>query len=91
MRGAKKKSPFADLDSEYKSTIENMTEEEIKKRISEVALNEHENVQAKKLDQDLNEKKAAAKMAGQQYADATKMNRLRIAYAHFILEARGKV
>lgn len=87
----KKKSPFADLDAEYKTNIENMTEEEIKKRISEVALAEHENREAKKADQDLKEKLSAAKYAGAQYAEGTKMNRLRIAYAHFILESRGKV
>jgi hypothetical protein len=90
-RGAKKKGKFDDLDLEFKSNIENMTEEEIKRRISEVAIAEHENREAKSKDQDLADKVAAVKFASEQYREATKMNKLRIAYAHFILEARGKV
>jgi hypothetical protein len=45
-----KKSPFADLDQELKDTLANMSEEEIRRRISEVALAEHENRTAKKAD-----------------------------------------
>lgn len=90
-RGFAKKAPFADLDQDFKDTVANMSEEEIRKRISEVALNEHENREAKKKDMDLKEKQSAAKFAGAQYVEATKMNKLRIAYAHFILEGRGKV
>lgn len=90
-RGFGKKNPFADLDQEYKDNIANMTEEEIRKRCAEVALNEHENREAKKQDMDLKEKLEAAKFAGAQYAEATKLNKLRIAYAHFILESRGKI
>lgn len=86
-----KKSPFADLDSEFKTAIEGMTDEDIKKKVSEVSLNEHENRAAKKADQDLKQKQEAVKYAGAQYSEATKMNRLRIAYAYFLLEARGKV
>lgn len=90
-RGFTKKNPFADLDQEYKDNISNMDEVEMRKRIAEVALNEHENREAKKKDQDLKEKQSAAKFAGAQYMEATKMNKLRISYAHFILESRGKV
>jgi len=90
-RGFQKKSPFADLDSDFKTSIDSMSEEDIKRRVSEVAINEHENRAAKKKDQDLADKMAAVKFAGEQYREATKMNKLRIAYAHFILEARGKV
>lgn len=90
-RGFKKKGKFDDLDSEFKTNVENMTEEEIKRRISEVAIAEHENREAKSKDQDLADKVAAVKFAGEQYREATKMNKLRIAYAHFILESRGKV
>lgn len=88
--GRKKKAPFADLDQDFKDTVASMSDEEIKKRCAEVALAEHENREAKKADTDLAEKLGAAKFAGEQYREATKMNKLRIAYAHFILEARGK-
>lgn len=87
----KKKSPFADLDNDFKTTIENMTEDEIRRKAAEIALNEHENREAKKKDLDLKQKQEAVKYAAAQYTENTKMNRLRIAYAHFILEARGKV
>jgi hypothetical protein len=86
-----KESPFADLNPEFKSALESMTDENIMKRVSETAMAEHENRQAKTRDQDLAEKVATAKMAGEQYREATKMNKLKIAYAYFILESRGKV
>ncbi len=91
MRRMKKdKSPWADLDVEFKENVAGMTDEEISQRIAEVAMNEVENLAAKKADQDLKEKRDAAKFAGEQYSEATKMNRLRISFAHSILEARGK-
>ena len=70
-RGFAKKAPFADLDQDFKDTVANMSEEEISKRISEVALNEHENRENKKKDMDLKEKQSAAKFAGAQYVEAT--------------------
>lgn len=90
-RGFKKKEPFADLDQEFKETIDNMTDEDIKRRVSEVAIAEHENRANKAKDEDLAQKVASAKFAGEQYREATKMNKLRIGYAHAVLEARGKV
>ncbi len=90
-RGRSKKGPFDDLDSVFKEAVESATDDDIRKKISEVALNEAQNQENKKLDQDLAEKKAAAKSAGLQYAEGTKANRLRIGYARSILEARGKL
>ncbi len=87
----KSKNKFADLDADFRSNIENATDDEIKSKLAEISIAEIENLAAKKSDKDLEEKKWAAKEAGQQYADATKFNRLRANYAYFILEARGKV
>ena len=89
-RGRPKKNPFEDLDDEYKSFIEGATDEEIRHRISEVAINEVLNQEAKGDDQDLAEKLEAAKGAGLQYKEASAMNKARIGYAKTILEARGK-
>jgi predicted neutral ceramidase superfamily lipid hydrolase len=91
MKNNKSKDRFEDLDSDYKSAIDSASEEEIRRRISEAALNEAQNQENKKQDQDLKEKKEAAKMAGEQYKEATKSNKLRIGYARSILEARGKL
>lgn len=89
-RGMKKKSPFEELDNDFRAFIENATDDEIRAKVAEVALNQHENLAAKAADMDLKEKQEAVKMASAQYTDATKMNKLRIAYGHFVLEARGK-
>lgn len=88
-RPKSKKGAFDDLDPEYKSTLEDMSDDDVRRKISEVALNEAQNQENKKADQDLAEKKLAAKEAGLQYSEASKANRLRILYARFILEARG--
>ncbi len=85
-----KKGPFDDLDSDFKTSIEGMKDDEIKAKIFEVACNEVDNLKAKKDDQDLKDKKESAKMAGETYTESTKFNRMRIGYAKFILEARGK-
>jgi predicted carbohydrate-binding protein with CBM5 and CBM33 domain len=91
-RGFKKDSnPFAALDEDFKTAIESGTDQEIRNKVSEVAFNEQENQRMKAEDIQLQEAKAAAKEAGEQYAEATKMNKLRIKYAFSVLDARGKV
>jgi predicted carbohydrate-binding protein with CBM5 and CBM33 domain len=89
-RGRPAKSPFADLDLEFKDAIASMSTEDINKRIAEVAKNQEENLKAMKEDQQLAEAKAAAASAGAGYKEATKMNRLRVRYAMEILGARGQ-
>ena len=90
-RGRKKKQPFEDLDQDFKDTVANMKDEEIKTKLCEVAINEHENRQAKKQDMDLQQKQEAYQLAGEIYREATKMNKLRTAYCYDILAARGKI
>jgi hypothetical protein len=84
------KGKFDDLNSEFKETVESMSDEDIKKKVSEVALLEHENRAAKDADQDLEEKMAQAKMAGESYREASKQHKLMISYAYVILQSRGK-
>lgn len=90
-RGRKKKAPFEDLDQDFKDTVANMKEEEIRAKLSEIAINQHQNLEAKKQDQDLEQKKVEYGVAGEIYREATKMNRLRTSYCYSILEAQGKV
>jgi hypothetical protein len=90
-KGRPKKEPFEDLDKDFKALIESATEEDIRKKISEVALNEFQNQENKKADGQLAEAGAAYKEAGAQYKEATKHNKLRIGYARFMLDSRGKL
>ncbi len=90
-RGPSKKTPFEDMDAELKETIEAMSDDEIKAKMSAVSIAEHENREAKKNDQDLAEKLVQAKEAGAQYREATKANRLTIEFCYSLLHARGKV
>jgi len=87
----KQKEPFADLSEEFKDKANSSTDEELKRIASETAFAQHENLVAQKDDQDLAEKKEQAKIAGEQYAQATKTNKLKIKYIYQLLEARGKV
>lgn len=91
MKGRKAKLPFEDLDQEFKDLVANLQDDDIRKKMAEVAINEHENQLAKKADQDLESKKEQYKIAGELYKEATKGNKLRIKYCYSILEARGKV
>jgi hypothetical protein len=90
-RGRKKKAPFEDLDQDFKDDVANMKDEEIKAKLCEVAINEHENREAKKADQDLQQKHDVFSLAGEVYREGTKMNKLRTAYCYDVLAARGKV
>jgi hypothetical protein len=87
----KKKSPFEDLDADFKSSVENMKDEEIKQKLAQLAIAEHENREAKKNDLDLQEKQAQAKEAGRGYREASKGNRLSTEYCYEVLSARGKL
>lgn len=86
-----KKSPFSDLDDDFKDTVANMSDDEIKRKLAEIAINDHENTEAKKQDQDLESKKQVYSMACEPYKEAKKANRLRTSYCYSILESRGKV
>ena len=89
--GRKAKATFDDLDSDFKDSVASMADEDVKKKVSEVALTEHENPEAQTADQDLEAKKREHTEAGAQYREASKANKLKIKYCHALLESRGKV
>lgn len=84
-----KKDPFEALDTDFKDTIAAATPLDIRSRIAKVALDELANQQAKGEDQDLAEKVEQAKFAGEGYKEATKMNKLRIAFCKRALQDKG--
>lgn len=90
-RPRKNRSPFEELDQDFKESVDSMSDEDVRKKLSEVAIHEHQNLEAKKQDQDLAQKKVLAQEAGEIYKEATKFNRLRTRYCYQILEQRGKV
>jgi hypothetical protein len=84
------KDKFKDLDGEFKDTVASMSEEEIRATIAKVSLNQVELINAKALDQDLIQKRAAASDAGAIYREGTKQNKLRIEFCHQVLGDKGK-
>ena len=88
--GFGKKDPFADLPGEWKERINAGEDAVLRAEASQVSFNEIANQTVKKGDPHLKEMVAAAKEAGRQYADATKANKLKLAYLRNLLEARGK-
>lgn len=89
-RGRSKKNPYDMLDAETKSAIEGSSDEQINSRIADVAKNDAALADAKKLDGDILEKKAALKEANRSYVEAHKRNSQVIKYGREILSARGK-
>lgn len=79
------------IDAEFKTSVENGNEAEVRALISQTAISEIENQQAKREDQDLINKRAEAFYAGEQYRDRTKINKARSAYCYYMLDSRGKV
>jgi predicted ATP-grasp superfamily ATP-dependent carboligase len=90
MARGKKKLPFDDLPEDWRIEIDQSSVEAINGKIVELTMAETENQEAKKLDGDLQEKKAAVKYASEGYREATKGYRLRMRYILQVLEGRGK-
>lgn len=88
--GRQKKNKFDDLDADFKSGVENMSDEDICARVAQIALDNEQLLKSKENDEDLKEKIQIAKEAGAVYREGVKMNRVRIQYAQMILESRGK-
>lgn len=86
-----KKDQFADLPADWKDAIIGSSEEEINKRIAELAKNEEENQKAKKDDADLTEKKEQVKFASEGYRESTKGYKLRMRWIMQILGDRCKI
>ncbi len=74
---------------ELKAKLDGMKAEELKAFLGQVTLDEQENQNQKKNDQDLTEKKAAAKAAGARYKDVSKANKTKAEYVTYLLEGMG--
>lgn len=88
--GRSKKDPFEDLDEDFKNAVASMSEQEIRQKISSVALNQVALLEAKDNDQDYQQKKEDASIAGEVYRDGTKMNKIRISFCKRVLSDKGK-
>lgn len=90
-RGAGKKDKFQDLDDDFKNSVAGMSEAAIRDKIAEVTLNQVEIEMAKKADQVLEAALEAAKIAGEGYKEAAKMNKLRVRFCRRVLSDQGKI
>lgn len=90
-RPKKDRDEFEGLDSDFKDKISGLAEAEIRNIISQVALAEMENQKTKKEDQDLENLKLQVKEANEPYSDATKTNKMKIAFCSRVLEDQGKI
>lgn len=89
--GRKAKDKFSKVPPEFKETVNHMSIEEIKAKVSETALGLEELLQAQEKDFDLLEKKAAATEAGRVYSEGKAAARAKIAYCRFLLETKGAI
>jgi hypothetical protein len=84
------KDPWDLLDKNEKTAFEHSSDEELNKRIADVAKNDAALTEVMKQDLELARAKQAVKTAMEPYRTGHKANRQRIAYARFLLESRGK-
>ena len=90
MAGRKKSDPYESLGADFKSTVDNLSVEEIHMKIAQAALDGEAILAAKKNDKDLEEKKAAASAAGSIYRAKLKDTKLQIRYLRRALQDKGK-
>lgn len=94
-RGKEKVEEFGEelnrLQEGLKEKLDGMNSDQLKGFLGQVTLDEAENQKQKKEDQDLAEKKAAAKAAGAKYKDITDANKTKMEYVKYLLEGMGVV
>lgn len=83
------KDPFADLDQDFKDSIDAMTRDDIKNAICGVTLAQLELDEMQKADTDYQNLKEQYREAGAIYREGAKANKLKIKYAKQILEGKG--
>jgi len=83
------KSPFADLDSDWKDAVAGLDRTEIESRIAAVAIADSDLRKMKKEDQHLKECAETYKEAGAQYRDGFKANKLKIEFLKQALNDKG--
>jgi hypothetical protein len=88
-KGRPKKDKFADLDGVFKDEVANMSTEDIRFKISEVALNQEAMNRAMEDDQDLQEKKEQYSLASEPYREAKKRTQLSIQWCRQVLSDKG--
>lgn len=89
-RGFKKaKDKFDSLSSEFKDAVAGMSTDEIRKRISEVAILDCTMKAQLKLDEEVNDAKAKLKNLMEPYREDFKSFKLQIEYSKSMLDAKG--
>lgn len=86
----KVKSKFDGLDEEFKSAVSSMKDDEVRSRVSKVALDQQRLDELKTTDTDLAACREKYSAAGAMYRDGAKLNKLRISYCLQTLKSRGK-
>jgi len=85
-----KKDKFADLDPLFKEKVVSSSAEAIDTILAQVAKDQEASEQAKEDDEDFQQKKEEFKVAGEQYREAKKANRLKTQYCIRVLKDQGK-
>jgi hypothetical protein len=89
MANKAEKDPFVLVPEEFKDAVEGMDVVEIKQRIAQVSIDQVELMNAKKQDQDLEEKKELYKEAGLVYREGSKLNRVKIEFCKAMIDSKG--
>lgn len=83
------KEPFSDVPQEFRDSVDAGDREEIRRLISQVALDQVELELAQVADEDYQRIKEQYKEAGAIYREGTKVNKLKIKYAQRVFEDKG--
>lgn len=86
----KAESVLGDFAPEWKEAVENASDEEIVRKIAEVARLEEENQRLKMLDADIIDLKEKMSQATVNYREATAVHKAQLFYGHHVLSSRGK-
>jgi hypothetical protein len=83
------KNKFDDLPEEFRTEVDSLSRESLEHKIAAIAMYQVELMAAKAEDQDLAEKKEAARFAGEVYRLGSKQIKLKIEYCKANLDAAG--
>lgn len=87
----KNKDPYKNLDPAFKNRVEAMSDNEIRAKVSEVALYRQARLESLKNDPEVEQAKDSLSLLTADYKADVKASDLKIRFAKEILERRGKL
>lgn len=84
------KDPYSKITKDERDEMDKLDEDQLNKKIAQVAKNDSAMEEARKMDEDLEQAKERLKVCQEPYKESRAANKQRIAYLRSLLSGKGK-